>query len=214
MKSSPVTVAVVEDQSDYRKYIEAVSNAEKGFRCVGSYITGEDALRSIPALKPDVVLMDINLPGMSGIECVKQLKALSPSLQIMMLTMFENDESVFNSLLAGATGYIVKRASQREILKAIKDLYLGGSPMSSDIARKVVRAFQQFKIKPISATEDEQLTKREEEILSYLSGGHHYQEIADALFISYDTVRTHIQHIYKKLHVHSRSEAMIKTLKH
>jgi DNA-binding NarL/FixJ family response regulator len=207
-----IKVVIVEDGEEYRSYLENILKNNSDFQCVGSYRTGEDALVDIPKKIPDVTLMDIHLPGIDGVECVKRLKVVCPQTQFMMLTMFENDTYVFNALVAGATGYLLKRSSKEEILRAIKELYKGGAPMSGQIARKVISFFDQFKTKIPGTDADKELTKREEEILSYLTRGYQYKEIADVLFISYDTVRTHIQHIYRKLHVRSRSEAIIKTL--
>jgi DNA-binding NarL/FixJ family response regulator len=151
--------------------------------------------------------MDINLPGMSGIECTRALKAANPAMPIMMLTVYENDEQIFESLKAGATGYILKKTPPAKLLESLEDLHRGGAPMSGLIARKVVTAFQ--RVIP-SAKETENLSKREQEILSHLAKGYRYKEIADALFISVETVRTHLRNIYDKLHVRSRAEAVLK----
>ncbi len=205
-----IKVAIVEDGDEYRSHLEKIFKNHPDFRCVGTYRTAEDALIDIPKKIPDVALVDIHLPGIDGVECVKRLKEAMPQTQFMMLTVFENNTYVFNALVAGATGYLLKRSSKEEIFIAIKELYNGGAPMSAQIARKVISFFGQFKTKFSETDVDEQLSKREEEILSYLTRGYQYKEIAEALFISYDTVRTHIKHIYKKLHVRSRSEAIIK----
>ncbi len=206
-----INVAIVEDGDEYRSYLEKILKNHPEFRCVGTYRNAEDAIYNISEKIPDVVLVDIHLPGIDGVECVKRLKEVTPQTQFMMLTMFENDTYVFNALVAGATGYLLKRSTKEEIYMAIKELYLGGAPMSSTIARKVLSFFNQFKMKNLKTDTDEELSKREEEILSYLTRGYRYREIANALFISYDTVRTHIKHIYRKLHVRSRSEAIIKS---
>lgn len=190
-----IKVSIVEDGEEYRTHLEKNLNNNPDFQCVGSYRTGEDALIDIPRKIPDVVLMDIHLPGIDGVECVKRLKEKTPKIQFMMLTMFENDSYVFNALVAGATGYVLKRASKEEIFRTIKELYKGGAPMSGQIAHKVISFFQQFKTKLSETDADEQLTKREEEILSYLTRGYQYKEIADKLFISYDIVRTHQKYI-------------------
>jgi DNA-binding NarL/FixJ family response regulator len=166
-------------------------------------------LKYLPAHKPDVVLMDIQLPGMSGIECVRDLKKLLPDLQIMMLTVYEDDDNVFKSILAGASGYVLKKTPPSELLEAISDLHNGGSPMSDRIARKVVQAFQQM---GKSSRETENLTQRESEILSYVAKGFQDKEIAEKFFLSSETVRTHLRNIYKKLHVRSRTEATLKYL--
>ena len=173
---------------------------------------GESALAQLPALRPDVVLMDIRLPGLSGIECVRRLKAVLPGVQIVMLTVFEDEERVFDALAAGATGYLVKRTPPAEILAAIAEVRRGGSPMSSAIARKVVQAFQHSRRSaPGGALE---LSPREQEILTLLARGLRYKEVADQLGIALDTVRSHIRRIYEKLHVTSRTEAVVKFLGH
>jgi len=157
--------------------------------------------------EPDVVLMDINLPGMSGIECTRKLKARQPGLSIMVLTVYDDDEMIFESLKAGASGYLLKKTPPAKLLEAILELHNGGSPMSSRIARRVVQAFQAM---GPSSKETENLSKREHEVLSYLVKGYRYKEIAETLFISIETVRTHLRNIYEKLHVRSRSEAVLK----
>lgn len=205
----PIKVAIVEDHQEIREGLAMLINGSSGFACVATYPNAEDALDELPREAPDVVLMDIQLPKMSGIECVARLKERLPALQIMMLTMYENDDLIFQSLLAGATGYVLKKTPPSELLQAIQSLHNGGSPMSSPIARKVVQAFQQL---GKSRQEIEALTERETEILSHLAKGHHDKEIADTLFVSVETIRTHIRNIYKKLHVHSRTEAALKYL--
>ncbi len=204
-----IKAAIVEDIKEIRESFASLINRSRGVRCVASYGTAEEALEGLAAIHVDVVLMDIELPGMSGVECVRALKAKHPDLECMMLTMFENEERVFQSLAAGASGYIVKRAASGKLVEAIKELYGGGSPMSPQIARQVVSTFYQ---RQSVLSDDDALTKREEEILALLSKGYRYQEIADTLFISIETVRTHIHRIYEKLHVRSRSEAIIKNL--
>lgn len=205
-----IRVAIVEDNEQFRNTLENVLSEADGFRYVGGYPTAEEALREIPKLKPDVVLMDINLPGMSGVECVRRLKQLVPETQIVMLTVHEDTENIFNALAAGATGYLLKRTSRAELLQAIRDVHRGGSPMTSQIARKVVQSFQQ-PIQPAQATEE--LTSRERQVLDYLAQGLLYKEIADKLGISYETVHTHIRRIYEKLQVRTRTEAVAKVLK-
>jgi len=204
-----IKIAIVEDNDEIREGLAVLINGSSGFKCVARYANGEDALKYIPGEHPDVVLMDICLPKMSGIECVIRLKACMTDLQIMMLTIYEDDELVFKSLVAGATGYILKKTPPAELLEAIQDLHNGGSPMSSQIARKVVQTFQQI---GKSRQETENLTQRETEIISYLAKGYHDKEIADTLFVSVETVRTHIRNIYKKIHVRSRTEAVLKYL--
>ncbi|MBI2427546.1 MAG: response regulator transcription factor [Ignavibacteriales bacterium] len=202
-----ITVAIVEDLDDIRNGLAALINGSEGYRCVGVFSNGEDALRDVPVLKPDVVLMDIDMPKMNGIECIKALKVQLPALQITMLTVFEDDEKIFRSLQAGASGYLLKKTPPVKLLEAIQELHHGGSPMSSQIARKVVQAFQQT---GESKKQTENLSPREHEILSYLAKGYRYKEIADTLFISVETVRTHLRNIYEKLQVRSRTEAVLK----
>jgi DNA-binding NarL/FixJ family response regulator len=204
-----INVGIVEDNNKIREGLAAIIDGSDGFRCKAKYVTAEEALKQLPKENPDVVLMDINLPGMSGIECVVKLKEILPEVQVMMLTVYEDNETIFKSLIAGATGYILKRTPPAELLEAIKELHGGGSPMSDQIARKVVQAFQQM---GKSSKETENLSERESEILSYLSKGYHDKEIADKLFISVKTVRTHLRNIYQKLHVRSRTEAVLKYL--
>jgi DNA-binding NarL/FixJ family response regulator len=204
-----INVAIVEDNNKIREGLAALIDGSEGFRCKAKFETAEEALRKFSAENPDVVLMDINLPGMSGIECLVRLKEILPNVQVMMLTVYEDDDVIFKSLVAGATGYILKRTPPAELLEAIKEIYSGGSPMSDQIARKVVQAFQEM---GKSSKETENISERENEILSYLSKGYHDKEIADKLFLSVKTVRTHLRNIYKKLHVRSRTEAVLKYL--
>ncbi len=205
-----IKVVIVEDNEKIREGLATLIAGSEGFRCPATYGSAEEALRQLSSYKPDVVLMDIQLPKMSGIECVEKLKERDPDLQIMMLTVYEDDEKVFESLTAGATGYILKRTPPAELLEAIRDVHGGGSPMSDQIARKVVQAFQQM---GKSSKETENLSQREMEILAYLSKGYHDKEIADHFFLSVKTVRTHLRNIYEKLHVRSRTEAVLKYLK-
>jgi len=207
-----ITVSIVEDDRRVRESLCILINGADNARCVSSHATGEDALEIVPQKKPDVLLMDINLPGMSGIECVRRLKQQLPKLQVLMLTMYEDDEKVFQSLVAGASGYLVKRTSPAELLQAIEEVHRGASPMSGKIARTVVEYFQKLKSEN-AAPEAEYLSKREEEILNLLAKGYRYKEIADALSIGYETVRSHLKNIYDKLHVHSRTEAVVKYLR-
>lgn len=205
-----INVSIIEDDQRVRESMAVLINGAENVRCVSTYATGEAAVEDIVRKKPDVVLMDINLPGMSGIECVKKLKAQLPKLQVLMLTMYEDDEKVFQSLVAGASGYLVKRTSPAELLKAIEEVHSGASPMSGKIARTVVQYFQTLQRKE---PQQEYLSKREEEILGLLVKGYRYKEIADALSIGYETVRSHLKNIYEKLHVHSRTEAVVKYLR-
>jgi DNA-binding NarL/FixJ family response regulator len=204
-----IKVAIVEDDSGLRQSLTALIEASGRLRCAGAYVNAEAALKQLPADWPDVVLMDINLPQMSGIECVARLKALRPSLQVLMLTVHLDSDLIFKSLTAGAGGYLLKRASPAEILAALEDVHGGGSPMSSAIARKVVEYFQKKAPHP----EESFVTKREQEILTHLANGYRDKEIADMLSISIPTVRTHVRNIYEKLHVRSRAQAVARFLK-
>jgi DNA-binding NarL/FixJ family response regulator len=205
----PIRVAIVEDNDKIREGLAVIIDGSEGYECSAAYESAEEALRHLPAYKPDVVLMDIQLPKMSGIQCLEKLKVQNPDIQVMMLTVYEDDEKIFKSILAGASGYILKRTPPAELLEAIRELHEGGSPMSDQIARKVVQAFQEL---GKSSKETENLSDREMEILSYLAKGYHDKEIADKLFLSIKTVRTHLRNIYKKLHVRSRTEAVLKYL--
>jgi len=205
----PIRVAIVEDDQGVRDAITGIISGATGLSFVAAYASAEEALETFNAKSTDVMLVDINLPGRSGIELVGELKAKHPKLHLLMMTVYEDSEQIFNSLQAGATGYLLKRARPAEIVDAIQDVYRGGSPMSPEIARKVVLFFH--KRRDVSA-EIEQLTKREVEILAQLAKGSFYKEIADHMNISLDTVRTHLQHIYNKLQVHSRHEAVLKFL--
>ncbi len=208
-KTDPIKVAIVEDDAWIRNNLAGEIARASGFECVGAFASGEEALNALPQNPPDVVLMDIHLPGMDGIECVRQLKMLVPSAQILMLTVYEDSDKIFNSLLAGASGYLLKRTPQAQILAALADVHRGYSPMSGHIARKVVQYFNQ---RGRAHQEIARLTKREREVLGHLARGVAYKEIADALGLSIDTVRMHIKSIYAKLHVHSRGEAVAKFL--
>ncbi len=201
-----IKVAIVEDVRDIRDGLQLLINSNSEFSCTDTFSTAEEALKHLPEELPDVVLMDIHLPGISGIEAVKKLKAQFPKVQFIMSTIYEDDESIFESLKAGATGYLLKKTPPAKILDAITEVYSGGSPMSAQIARKVIAAFQ--KKNPID--ESTELTPKEKEILKALSKGLRYKEIALEMQISMDTVRTHVRHIYEKLHVQSRIEAVNK----
>ncbi len=202
-----INIAIVEDNRDIREGLTFLIKASEGFKCIADFSNAEDALQQLPQSEVDVVLMDIHLPGKSGIDCVTELKRQRKDIQVIMLTIFEDEENIFRSLQAGASGYVLKKTSPAQLLEAIKDVYNGGSPMSSHIARKVVAAFQKS---PDELNSRDNLSGRETEILSYLSKGYRYKEIADLLFISIETVRTHIRNIYEKLQVHSRTEALLK----
>src|ERR1051325_2303094 len=206
----PISVSIVEDSDKFRETLARVLNRSEGFRCISHYPNAEDALKALPNDKPEVVLMDINLPGMNGVECVRQLKQLLPQLQVMMLTVYEDTENIFNALAAGASGYLLKRTPQAEVLEAIREVHRGGSPMTTHIARKVVQSFQH----PGASTQSaENLSPREQEVLDCLSKGFLYKEIAEKLGISYETVHTYIRRIYEKLQVRTRTEAVAKFLK-
>ncbi|HZT22049.1 MAG TPA: response regulator transcription factor [Verrucomicrobiae bacterium] len=202
-----ISVSIVEDNPQVRSTLARLIDGSPGFCCVSRHADAESALAEIPKIKPAVVLMDINLPGASGVECVRRLKPQLPQTQIIMLTVYQNTENIFNALAAGATGYLLKQTPPEELLEAIRDVHQGGSPMSSHIARKIVQSFQQ----PAPA-EAQNLTPREAEILDLLAQGFLYKEIADKIQVSYATVHTHIRHIYEKLHVRSRTEAVAKHL--
>jgi len=209
------TVSIVEDSEQLRGTLARMIGRAEGFQCLGDYGTAEDALEGIPKNPPNVVLMDINLPGMNGVECVRKLKQLTPATQVVMLTAYEDTENIFNSLAAGASGYLLKRSKSAEILEAIRDVQNGGSPMTTHIARKVVQSFQaSAAAAPAAATEpSEDLSPREQEVLDLLSQGFMYKEISDKLGISFETVRTYIRRIYEKLHVRTRTEAVAKALR-
>lgn len=204
-----ITVSIVEDDARVRESLAGLISRAPGFQCVSSYATGEEALAKIPEEKPEVVLMDINLPGMSGIDCVRKLKTAESSLQIVMLTVYENTEAIFNALANGASGYLLKATAPEELLNAIQDVHRGGSPMTSHIARKVVQSFQRIP----SAKATDNLSPREQEVLELLAKGFLYKEIADQLHISFETVHTYIRRIYEKLQVRSRTEAVAKYLR-
>jgi RNA polymerase sigma factor (sigma-70 family) len=206
----PITVSIVEDNDKLRETLVRVLNRAEGFRCVSQYANAEDALKDLPQAKPDVVLMDINLPGMNGVECVRQLKKIAPEIQVMMLTVYEDTENIFDALAAGANGYMLKRTAGKELLEAIEEVKRGGSPMTTHIARKVVQSFQRS---AAAVAETESLSEREQQVLDLLSQGLMYKEIADKLNISYETVHTYIRRIYEKLQVRTRTEAVAKFLR-
>jgi RNA polymerase sigma factor (sigma-70 family) len=203
---SRITVAIVEDTEIIRESLKALVSGAEGFDCVGVFENAEDAMAQIPLVCPDVVLTDIGLPGINGIECVRKLKTLCSKTQYLMCTIFEDDENIFEALKAGATGYILKKTPPVKILEAITELNSGGSPMSGQIARRVIQAMHQ----PKKNEALELLTERETEILQLLAKGLRYKEISDQLNISTATVRTHIHNIYEKLQVQSRTDALNK----
>lgn len=209
-KITMTTVAIVEDNNDFRASLAHYLDEAPGHRCICACSTSEEALQKIPPLRPDVVLMDIHLPNMSGVECTRRLKELCPSIQILILTVYEDNDRIFGALKAGASGYLLKRADPVDILRAIQDVNQGGAPMSTQIARRVVQSFRE------ASGDDSKmvgLSQRELEILERLSKGYSTKEIADSCSVSVNTVRTHLQHIYEKLHVRSRTEAVAKFLK-
>jgi len=205
-----ISVCIVDDNNELRAALEEIISMSDGYNCAGAMSTAEDAMRKLPLIKPDVVLMDINLgSGETGIDCVRELKPTMPSTNFMMCTVYEEDEKIFEALNAGASGYILKKTAPGKLLEAIRELYQGGAPMSSQIARKVVAAFQKHTAAP-GANDLASLSNREKEILELLSRGLMYKEIAAALFISQETVRKHVYHVYEKLHVSNRVEAVNK----
>ncbi len=205
-----ITVSIVEDNDQLRGTLARVLDRSDGFKCSSTYPSAEEALKGLPKTTPDVVLMDINLPGINGVECVRQLKALLPKTQVIMLTVYEDTDNIFNALAVGAAGYLLKRTKTEELLEAIREVNRGGSPMTTHIARKVTQSFQKFTPSP-QATEN--LSQREQEVLDCLSQGFLYKEIAEKLGISYETVHTYIRRIYEKLQVRTRTEAVAKFLR-
>jgi DNA-binding NarL/FixJ family response regulator len=203
-----ISVCIVEDNKDILQALEQIIMMADGYELLGSFTSAEDALTGIPLLAPNVVLMDINLGKMNGIECVRRIKPDHPEILFMMCTVYEEDEKIFEALAAGANGYILKKTTPSKMLEAIKELYEGGAPMSSQIARKVVNAFQ--KVPDGSHAQIDMLSNREAEILELLAKGLLYKEIASQLFIAQETVRKHVYHIYEKLHVNNRIEAVNK----
>jgi len=206
-----ISVSIVDDEKELRQSITIFVNGAPGFKCVSAYGSAEAALKGLPSEKPDVVLMDINLGSMNGIECVRRLKTEAPAMQILMLTVYEDTDQIFKALAAGASGYLLKRSSPTQLLQAIREVHGGGSPMSSSIARKVVVSFQKSKETDKKQTH---LSPREEMVLNCLAKGLTYKQIADQLDISIDTIRTYLRRIYEKLHVQSRTEAVAKYLSH
>jgi DNA-binding NarL/FixJ family response regulator len=205
-----ISVSIVDDEKDLRQSIMTFINGSPGFKCISAYGSAEAALQRLSVDKPDVVLMDINLGGVNGIECVKRLKAEVPEMQILMLTVYEDTEKIFTALAAGASGYLLKRSNPSKLLQAIQEVHEGGSPMSGSIARKVVASFQ--KAKPTSESQTH-LSPREEMVLNCLAKGLAYKQIADQLEISVETIRSYLRRICEKLHVQSRTEAVAKYLR-
>jgi len=202
----PVRVSIVEDLAEIREGLSDLVKSDKELLMLDNFDNAESAIANLPGLKADIVIMEINLPGMSGIDCIKQLKEKCPGTQFMMFTVYENDEKVVQALQAGATGYLLKRTNPQRILESIKELNQGGSPMSSNIARKLLQIFLGEK----KSGKKEMLTDRENEVLQLLADGLLYKEIAERLEIVHGTVRQHIHNIYEKLHVQNRTEAVNK----
>ncbi len=207
-----ISVCIVDDNRELRNALEEILSMSEGYKCIGTIGTAEDAMTQIPILRPDVVLMDINLGSEeSGIDCVRVLKPRVPDTNFMMCTVYEENEKIFEALSAGASGYILKKTDPTRMLEAIRELYEGGAPMSSQIARKVVAAFQNQQSHSHNGAEEiDMLSNREKEILEFLSKGLMYKEIASQLFLSPETVRKHVYHIYEKLHVNNRVAAVNK----
>jgi DNA-binding NarL/FixJ family response regulator len=209
-EKTQIKVAIVDDDEGIRSSLAALIRRAPTLRLIGDYPDAETALKELPTHPPDVVLMDINMPGIKGVECVRQLKVALPSIQVLMLTVYEDSDSLFNSLKAGASGYLLKRTASSRLLEAIQDVHEGGSPMSPQLARRVVQYFS----KP--APDDSpvsRLAPGEKEFLDQLAKGYAYKEIADRMNISIDTVRSYVRTVYEKLHVHSRTEAVVKYLR-
>jgi DNA-binding NarL/FixJ family response regulator len=211
-KAMAIKVSIVDDNEGIRSSLATLIRRAPTLKLLGEYADAETAVKEIPTKVPDVVLMDINLPGMNGVECVRQLKAALPQLQVLMLTVYEDSDSLFNSFKAGASGYLLKRTASARLLEAIHEVNTGGSPMTPQLARRVV----QFLSAPAAAKEDAEvarLTPGEREFLDQLANGYAYKEIADRMKISIDTVRSYVRTVYEKLHVHSRTEAVVKYLR-
>jgi DNA-binding NarL/FixJ family response regulator len=204
-----ISVSIVEDSPGTRESLKELLRRTPRLLCIGAHANAEEALREIPVAKPNVALVDINLPGLSGIECVARLKECAPDTQLLMLTTYDDGDLIFESLRAGASGYLLKNMPPSELTQAVEQVHAGGSPMSMRIARKVVKYFQEIKPAP---ADGEALTKREQEVLALLAQGYLYKEIADSLGVSLSTVRAHLQAVYEKLHVHSRTQAVVKFL--
>jgi DNA-binding NarL/FixJ family response regulator len=205
--TSEIRVAIVEDRLEDRERLAALLNSAPGFSCVAACKSGDEAQQKLPHCRPEIVLMDIQMPGQSGIECVRRLRSLLPDVQTMMLTVFEDHELIFQSLAAGATGYLLKKTPAPKLLEAIRELRAGGAPMSGQVARKVVAAFQQT---AADEPPEARLSPVENSILQLLARGLLYKEVASQLNVSLSTVRTHVWHIYRKLQVHNRTEAVLR----
>jgi DNA-binding NarL/FixJ family response regulator len=210
MPTSNIKVSLVEDDEGIRSSLATLIRRAPGLQVIGEFGDATSAIKQIPQQTPDVVLMDINLPDMKGFDCVRQLKSSCPQVQFLMLTVYEDSDSLFNSLRAGASGYLLKRTAPLRLIEAIRDVHAGGAPMSPQLARRVVQHFSQ----PTEENSElKKLTPGEREFLEQLAGGYAYKEIADRMKISVDTVRSYVRTVYEKLHVHSRTEAVVKYLK-
>jgi DNA-binding NarL/FixJ family response regulator len=205
-----ITVSIVDDEADLRKHIAGYLAAAGNITCISAYASAKEALAHLPQDKPDVILMDINLGEMDGIECVRRLAEVMPKAQVLMLTVFEDPDQIFRALAAGASGYLLKRMSPKTLIEAIEDVCAGGSPMSAPIARKVV---QSFKVVPVRGDDSVDLSPRERSVLDGLAQGLAYKQIADQLGVSIHTVRNYIRRIYEKLHVCTRTEAVAKFMR-
>ncbi len=208
----PIKVSIVDDNEGLRSSLATLIRRAPALRLLGEYPDAETAVKEIPSKVPDVVLMDINLPGMNGVDCVRQLKTALPKVQFLMLTVYEDSDSLFRSLKAGASGYLLKRTASSRLLEAIEEVNTGGSPMTPQLARRVV---QFFNVPPQSREDSPlaRLTPGEREFIDQLANGYAYKEIADRMKISIDTVRSYVRTVYEKLHVHSRTEAVVKYLR-
>lgn len=206
----PIKVAIVDDDEGIRSSLAALIRRAPTLKLTGDYPDAETALKEIVRQPPDVVLMDINLPGMKGVECVRQLKAALPAVQFLMLTVYEDSDSLFNSLKAGASGYLLKRTASARLIDAIREVHAGGAPMTPQLARRVVQHFSKASGSDAAVA---RLTPGEREFLDQLSIGYAYKEIADRMNISIDTVRSYVRTVYEKLHVHSRTEAVVRYLR-
>jgi len=203
----PISLAIVEDLDEVREGLKNFLSLSQEFAVLDTFRTAEEAMKGIPTLHPDIVIMDINLPGMNGIDCIRQIRQFDEHIQFMMFTVYENDEKVFEALKAGASGYLLKNTGLVHILESLKELHQGGSPMSANIARKLVDTFRK---QPARVAPSDVLSPRENEVLNLLARGLLYKEIAEQLHISTATVRQHIHRIYEKLHVQNRTEAINK----
>ena len=219
-KTHPIRIAIVEDDDGLRETLQQVFGTAPDFRVVGACSNGESALQKFPGVAPDVVLMDINLPGISGIECLRRLKQMLPKLRVIMVTVYDDNDTLFQSLVAGADGYLLKRSTRHRLLEMVREIVAGGAPMSPQVARRIVEYFHHLQgMKPESPSvsamvslEMESLTAREQEVLAKLAEGLVPKEVASELGITWETVRNHITNIYAKLHVRSRTEAVLKYL--